>query len=499
MSGYEFQELLKTAFGELSTAEPTPKVQLQFSYNLNPFIVDTFDVNSGTVTQASDHAVCQTGAAANSSGILVSKDVVKYNTGQGVINRFTALFTTGVSNSTQIAGIGGASDGFFFGYNGAAFGVLRRHGGQREIRTLTVTTKSTTAENITITLDGTAEATVAVTDATAKDVSMTAREIAEHDYSSVGNTGWQAFAAGATVIFISLDASSQSGSYSLSSATTAVGTFASTVVGVAPTDTWVAQTAWSEDVMDGNGSSGKTLDSTKGNVYQIQFQWLGYGAILFKIENEETGEFQVVHKIQYANLNTSPSLSNPTMPLYMQALNGSNTSNLTVKSVSMSGFIEGKEAELGLIFADGRTFTIGNTTAETPIFTIRNKTVFQGRSNRIRLQPLFLALTSSLSGANETVEIKVYVDGVPDNLTAYADKNANGSVVEVDKAATGFDTDNAEQIGGFVMSATDSAHIDIKQISPTIKPSQTMLFTATATKGNVSNEVGATIKWKELT
>ena len=100
-----------------------------------------------------------------------------------------------------------------------------------EVRTLTVTTKSTTAENITITLDGDALATVAVTDQTAGTTSSTATEIAAADYSGVG-TGWTAVAVAATVVFTSLDTlDSHTGTYTLSSASTAVGTFAQTTVG----------------------------------------------------------------------------------------------------------------------------------------------------------------------------------------------------------------------------------------------------------------------------
>jgi hypothetical protein len=46
------------------------------------------------------------------------------------MSRFTALFTTGVTGSTQIAGpCGGSVDGLGFGYNGTSFGALYRHNG----------------------------------------------------------------------------------------------------------------------------------------------------------------------------------------------------------------------------------------------------------------------------------------------------------------------------------------------------------------------------------
>jgi len=213
---------------------------------------------------------------------------------------------------------------------------MRRQGGQPEIRILSLTVKSTTAEDITITLDGDAKSDVAVTDATATDATTTANEIAAADYSAVG-TGWQAVADGATVTFISLDAVAHAGTYSIT-ATTAAGFYIPLVTGIAPTETFIAQTnaaastdgvsTWNADKFDGTSTSGITLDPTKGNVYQIKYQWLGFGMIRFFVENPETGKFALVHKIKYANANTEPSIDDPSLPLLLEVINTANTTNL---------------------------------------------------------------------------------------------------------------------------------------------------------------------------
>lgn len=41
------------------------------------------------------------------------------------------------------------------------------------------------------------------------------------------------------------------------------------------TDNWIPQSAWNNDTFDGNGRSGVALNATQGNVYSIQYQWLG--------------------------------------------------------------------------------------------------------------------------------------------------------------------------------------------------------------------------------
>jgi len=481
-----------SSFGEMSTIEPTPVVQLQFPYNINSKLVISKENNLGTVTQSNDHAVIATGASATSRAAMESLRKVKYNAGQGALARFTSLFTAGATNSSQAAGIGDESDGFFFGYDGTAFGVLRRRGGSTEVQTLTVSTASTTAEDITITLDGVALTDVTVTNS--NDVTVTAKEIADHDYQSAGN-GWTATAVGDTVVFISFDAAAKAGSFTLSGAATAAGTFAETVAGVAATDTWTPQASWSDDVMDGTGPSLQTLDPTKGNVFQVQYQWLGYGLVKFFVENSSTGRLVLVHKIEYANANTSPSISNPTLPLCIFAVNTSNTSDIVVKSSSLAGFVEGREENLGISSSvnDVKTVTV---TTEEPVLTFRVKEVYQGRLNRVRVTPKLLSLTSSLVPANAVTTFRIYTDAIPTNGAAYSDVDTQNSVVEFDIAATDFL--EGTLITQFTLTKLETKVIDIKDIARSILPGQTVLITAQPSSANAGNQAGVSVTMDEL-
>ena len=191
------------AFGEMAVSQLTPIIDLQFSYSIHPELILEYH-NGGSASVANSVLTLSSGASANQSAQVQSHIPIKYYPGQGGLERFTTIYTTGVANSTQLHGIGDSGDGYFFGYNGADFGVLRRVGGNPEIRIFTVTTGSTTAENITITLDGDADATVAVTNT--GDVTLTANEIGAHDYSGLGR-GWQTYVKGDEVVFISFNAS----------------------------------------------------------------------------------------------------------------------------------------------------------------------------------------------------------------------------------------------------------------------------------------------------
>ena len=171
----------KTAFGEQSVAEPTPAVQLQFPYNINTDLVEKRENNAGSITQSGSMAVMQSGASANSAAHMLSRIPLKYNPGQGALVRFTALFTTGVANSIQVAGIGEVGDGLFFGYNGATFSILRREKGVPEIQTLTISAGAgSSSGNITINLDGVSKVVAVALNDTARAVAV---KIADTDFS----------------------------------------------------------------------------------------------------------------------------------------------------------------------------------------------------------------------------------------------------------------------------------------------------------------------------
>jgi hypothetical protein len=377
-------------------------------------------------------------------------------------------------------------DGFFFGYNGATFGLLQRRAGAAEIRTLTVSTKSSHVENITITLDGDANSSVAVTNGA--DTTVTANEIAAADYSSTGR-GWDSFASGSTVIFVSWGAGAKSGAYTLSGATSAVGTFAQTRAGAASTDTWVAQTAWNVDVMDGTGTSSVTLDPTKGNVYQIQYQWLGFGMIRFFIENAATGRMVNVHNIQYANANTVLSVVNPAFPCYVGAINTTNTSDLVVKTGSMMAGVEGRKEQTGLNFGwDNAIVNAGAT--EKPVLAIRNKIIFNSLLNRVDVKLTFMS-----ASVDHTKPMTVNFYANPTLVAAsWTDVNTN-SVVEYDTSASSFS--GGTRLFSLALGRTGNETIQLTdRLAGLLHPGDTLVATMIPASGN-NSEAACAFNWVE--
>lgn len=441
----------KSSFGDALVAELDPVVQLTFCYNLNPLLFSTLD-NGGTSAIDTSMLKLSTGAGANQSSTMLSVGAGRYEAGLGLRARFTALFTTGVANSTQIIGFGDSGEGYFFGYNGTSFGILRRYGGFPEIRTLTISTASSDNENITITLDGDADATVAVTNSGV--ATTTANEIAAHDYSTLGR-GWTATAVGNTVVFKSWSSEPRTGTYGIA-ATSAAGTYARTLEGVSPTDTWTAQTSWNgDDIFDGTGLTGITLDTTKGNVYQIDFQYLGFGAVRFYLEDPDDGELHLVHTIEYANANTRPHLDNPTLPLYASVENTSNTSDVVMKSGSMAIFVDGSRRVVGVNRGVKQAATVA-AAGNTPVLTIRVAETYASKLNRSQIKLQYVACSCEHT---KPVRFNFYANATLTGAS-FSSIDSNTSAVQTDTTATA--VSGGLFLFAIPLSKSGNATIDLK-------------------------------------
>jgi hypothetical protein len=118
-----------TAFGEMKVADYEPIAAWTFPYNINQFLVTGDVSNGGSVTHSGSFAIVSTGTAANGSSTIRTRKAIRYQPRLSGQIAFTATYTQGLANSLQIVGYGDEVDGFFFGYDGEQFGILRRNNG----------------------------------------------------------------------------------------------------------------------------------------------------------------------------------------------------------------------------------------------------------------------------------------------------------------------------------------------------------------------------------
>jgi hypothetical protein len=371
----------RSAFGEIKVVEETPIIQAKFPYNINSRLFNTTVANGGTVTQADSMAVVKTNVTANGSAVLESKKAIKYEPGKGVIAKFTAVFTAGVADNNQYVGIGDANDGFFVGYNGTTFGIMRRQDG---------------------------------------------------------------------------------------------------------TDNFTALTSCNVDKLDGTGvnnPSNINLDPTKGNVYQIKFQWLGFGAITFYTEDENEGDLEPFHIIKYANNFTIPSIYNPTLPMRIENTNSNgSTADVTIKSASLMAAIEGKRVLDGATFSHKKV----SSTSTPHGFSIRNKSTYAGKNNRASLFiKLFTVVNDGTSTTTYTLEEDASLSG-----GAWVDIDANDSFVEYNDTAT--ISGAGHEIISFALAKNTGQTQDLQTQLIELRPGQTI--TIRTSNGNTSDFA---LSWNE--
>lgn len=374
-------------------------------------------LGDGTNTGVGDYAVIR------------SRRALPYKAGQGSLARFTAVFDDPVVGTIQQAGLFNLTASLVIGYNSSGkFGVLRKTGGKAEVRTLSISSGASGSETATVTLDG-IDFDVPLTSGSA---SHNAREIAA--YTRYRSAYFQADAIGSDVIFISESVTTTVGprdkTYAFSSST-AAGTFARTTIGVTATEYFTVQKSFNIDKLDGSGKSGIILNPQKGNVYQIQYQWLGYGAISYAVENPLTGKFVVFHREKYANKNIIPSLNNPHMNIGWVVSSAYSPTALTMYASSGGAFTEGKIRRVDPLY----TITATKTTTSanlTPVFTIRNLRTFAGIYNITSMALKSVAISND---ANKSALIEFYLGATLDTTT-YSYVNEGQSCAVIDTSAT---------------------------------------------------------------
>ena len=129
-----------SAFGEPEVVNPFPLVQVDFVYSINNKlgITETYGSGSASKDASNPHLVLQTGAAINSWARYRTRRYLKYRSGQGLVVRYSSMFTAGAEGSIQVSGafhienqsnVPTIIDGYGFGYNGTTFGILHANNG----------------------------------------------------------------------------------------------------------------------------------------------------------------------------------------------------------------------------------------------------------------------------------------------------------------------------------------------------------------------------------
>lgn len=478
-----------SSFGSVLTTGLLAKAQIDPLYGLRTKTdVEVFnDTATGSVSVA-DQAPgrefrISTGADAAGYGILRSKRAARYRPGQGIVGRITARFDNALANSSMRIGLMNFGNELTFGYSGVDFGIFHIKGGRPEIQDLSLTASAVGSQTITIVLND-----------VSFDVSITAGTVADVA-SQIGQSsfaGWEFSNNSATVTYIGLSTGPRSGAYSLTATGSVAGEFSQIDAGMVPTTTFHSQSSWNIDPLDGQTYSAFDLDPTKGNVYQIEMQYLGYGSLKFSMENPLTGQFIPVHTLQYPNSESAPSLDMPIMKIGGIAENLGNTSDLKVHIGSAALFSETEESPFRSTDAHIVSQS-GIGTTFTNIFSIRNSGAFNGSVNLQQIIPL---LVNGAVEGTKPAEIQVFLNADIAANDAWKWNDISNSSIEIDESAVAVSIGaNTLKIGALALAKIDGGTIDIKSLDVVMQRNDILTVAARATAG--TTDATGTITWLE--
>ena len=473
-----------TAFGEPIAVPLTPVIQLDALYNFDPREFEQFTFSTGEVESTGTLFKCHTGTGAYGYAVLRSNRIVRYRPGQGVMARFTASFENPQAGATLRAGLFAQEQGLNIGYDGTTFGVLRQNGGKAHIEQLTITTPG--AGNITITLNGVAY-NIAITGSTAAEnaVSISSNSFGGYITEQCDNT----------VTFLATSLGAQAGvfSYTATSGGSAA-TFSSVQTGVNDVTNWTYQADFNVDTLDGNGPSGVLLDTTKINIFQIQFRWLGAGIIKYSFENPDNGEMIFFHQELFSNRNTDVHLDNPSFKIGFVAANlSANTgTDSHITGASMMAALEGYKLDSNYSTAGSNVLTTLTNNTIHNILTVKNRLIYQ---NKINLREAILKKISLAYQGNDPLIVYLFLDGTKSTPHEYY-KIADYSCCILDKDEGIYTSANEHPLAEFVLPINGSAILDINELEVRIPPGSAINIAVSSTQ-NISRISCAAI-WTEI-
>jgi len=361
-----------TAFGEVLTAQLTPLVQYDFSNGepyevMLPIVRNQPTKSSYTYSNSFLNLTVNTSIlpAIDSYILAQSSEYTKYKAGEGIDMRMTAIFDAAqpTSGCDQFLGLYTPENSFTFGYftstgvnNG--FGIRYGRGGLAQIVFISVAGTSSASGTISLNVGGTTVTTAAsLPSGSTNYAAAAAITNAINAVSNLNTFGWTAIYytsdGGITYVVQAVRRVTDTSNIAVSTISAPAGytiTYPTGRSAVSTTYQYIPQNTWNIDRCADQGSlqqnylynpSGFQLDPTKGNVYRITLQYLGFGAITFYVENPATGSFIPVHQIQYANSSTNTSVLSPNFRLTYGVENTSYTGTITLKAASASCFTQG--------------------------------------------------------------------------------------------------------------------------------------------------------------
>ena len=184
----------------------------------------------------------------------------------------------------------------------------------------------------------------------------------------------------------------------------------------------IAQSNWNTDTLDGNSSTGITLDLSKSQILYIDIEWLGVGTVRtgFVID----GAFVTVHKFHHANDITGTYMTTAALPVRYEITNtGATTQANTMKAICTS------VVSSGGFLPSGKQHTIGrNLTYYTMATAGTYYHVLSIKLNASRLDAVVIPdAVNVLTNSNQNLQYRLVLDATFASTLSFS-THSNGNV-----------------------------------------------------------------------
>jgi hypothetical protein len=255
-------------------------------------------------------------------------------------------------------------------------------------------------------------------------------------------------------------------------------------------DTFIPQSTFSEDKIDGTGKSLFNIDVTKGNLFKIEFQYLGVGDIFFYCKNDTDNTFINFHVIRYTNQNITTSVLAPYYKAWIYVENtGNPTAIVTLKSASFSASHQGKKITRGKLTPIRNTKT--GVTTETNIFSVRSRPTINGVTNFIPCQLNKISLGSS--AGNATSVVRLILNATLGGTPSFVNVSTTNSVLQKDTAGT--TVTGGTELLSFSLPINGEKELDLSDYGIDLEPNDTLTIAGSTTNGTSFN---CSLSFKEL-
>jgi hypothetical protein len=258
------------------------------------------------------------------------------------------------------------------------------------------------------------------------------------------------------------------------------------------------QSSWNNDKFDGSGSSGRTLDVSKANIFWVDIEWLGVGDVRtgFFVD----GKPVIAHIFHNDNVHPTTYMTTACLPIRYELENTATTaSNSTMKqicsSVQSEGGYEGFARRYNVTKNGSNPTTLTTQDTQYPMIALRLNP--NRLDSAVVPSNLSVVLEQTASNKPDTVQYRILLNPTLTGNTWSTHFNGN---VDYNVTATAV-TGGTDIIGGYISS---SGVLDINSINNfnfQLGRSQTGVsdtFVLTMTPINDGAHVYCDLSWFEI-